>query len=113
MASTLLQVPVTIGCRHNQCTFCSMYKDKVFRVRSREEIYKDLEEMGLMYAHLPLRIFLADGDALTMDTKQLPEILGWIYQLFPLCQRVTIYGTAGVVLKKSVLELMALKDARL
>lgn len=101
MASTLLQVPVTIGCRHNQCTFCSMYKDKVFRVRSREEIYKDLEEMGLMYAHLPLRIFLADGDALTMDTKQLPEILGWIYQLFPLCQRVTIYGTTALTVLAS------------
>ena len=138
-----LIIQITIGCRHNQCTFCSMYKDKVFRVRSREpitsglakqagneiehptgfvsnkqsfieeEIYKDLEEMGLMYAHLPLRIFLADGDALTLDTKQLIEILGWIYQLFPLCQRVTIYGTAGDVLKKSVPELMTLKDAGL
>ena len=40
-----LIIQITIGCRHNQCTFCSMYKDKVFRVRSREEIYKDLEEM--------------------------------------------------------------------
>ena len=108
-----LIIQITIGCRHNQCTFCSMYKDKVFRVRSREEIYKDLEEMGIMYAHFPLRIFLADGDALTLDTKQLLEILGWIYRLFPLCQRVTIYGTAGDVLKKSVPELMALKDAGL
>jgi radical SAM superfamily enzyme YgiQ (UPF0313 family) len=28
-----LIVQVTIGCAHNDCTFCSMFKDKAFRVR--------------------------------------------------------------------------------
>lgn len=108
-----LIIQITIGCRHNQCTFCSMYKDKTFRVRSQQEIYKDLEEMSLLYGHLPLRIFLADGDALTLETGQLLEILGWIGKMFPHCQRVTAYGTAGDVLKKSVPEFAALKDAGL
>ena len=108
-----LIIQVTIGCRHNQCTFCSMYKDKVFRVRGREEIRQDLEEMSQYYGREPLRIFLADGDALTLDTGLLLEILSWIHELFPLCQRVTAYGTAGDVLKKSPEDLSTLKEAGL
>ena len=33
-----LIVQVTIGCAHNTCTFCNMYKAKDFRVRSMDEI---------------------------------------------------------------------------
>ena len=108
-----LIIQITIGCRHNQCTFCSMYKDKVFRVRSREDICRDLEEMSALYGEQRLRIFLADGDALTLDTEWLLEILSWIRRLFPFCERVTIYGTAGDVIKKSVSELVSLRKAGL
>ena len=108
-----LIIQITIGCRHNQCTFCTMYKDKTFRIRSREVIYRDLEEMSQHYGMLPLRIFLADGDALTVDTDHLLEILTWIRQLFPNCQRVTAYGTAADVLKKTLPELIALRQAGL
>ena len=38
-----LIVQVTIGCSHNKCTFCSMYKDKTFRVRNPEEVLEDLD----------------------------------------------------------------------
>lgn len=37
-----LIVQATIGCAHNQCTFCTMYKDKKFRIRSVEEIKQDI-----------------------------------------------------------------------
>ena len=51
-----LLVQVTIGCAHNKCTFCNMYKDKKFRVRTMEEIMKDLLEAQAMYGRAPENI---------------------------------------------------------
>ena len=38
-----LLVQVTIGCAHNKCTFCNMYKEKQFRVRNVDEVLEDLD----------------------------------------------------------------------
>lgn len=64
----------TVGCTHNRCTFCAMYKDKKYRVRPLEEIMTDIRMAGRYYGDLE-KVFLADGDALAMDTSDLLEIL--------------------------------------
>lgn len=104
-----LIIQVTIGCSHNTCTFCTMYKDKRFRIRSKEEIFMDLDEMSSAYGELPLRIFLADGDALVLKTRDLLDILSFIRVKFPFCERVTAYATARDILRKTDEELQALK----
>ena len=96
--SLILQV--TIGCAHNKCTFCSMFKDKSFRVRSMEEIVEDLESARKYYKRIE-KIFLADGDALCLSVEKLSYILGKIRQLFPECERVSLYGSPQDVLHKS------------
>ena len=66
-----LIIQITIGCSHNTCTFCNMYKDKKFRIRSKDEIFADLKEASEFYGPQIRRIFLADGDALVIKTKDL------------------------------------------
>ena len=77
-----LIVQVTIGCAHNRCTFCSMYKDKQFRIRELEEVFEDLESARAIYPKVK-RVFLADGDALVLPTDKLIAILDKINELFP------------------------------
>ena len=108
-----LIVQITIGCAHNTCTFCNMYKAKDFRVRSMEEIMEDLREAHNSYGAYVQKVFLADGDALVLQTEKLLEILKAVRELFPNCTRVASYGTAQDILRKSEEELKSLQKAGL
>jgi len=108
--SFILQV--TVGCSHNRCTFCSVYKDKRFQIKSLEEIERDLKEIEPYASHVR-RVFLADGDALIIPQKKLIPILEMVNRTFPRLERIGIYGNAKSILRKSVDELRALKDMKL
>lgn len=103
-----LIVQATIGCTHNGCTFCSMYKDKNFRVRSTSEIIEDLKVGREKYKNVD-RIFIADGDALAIKNIELEKILSYIDDEFKECSRVGIYGSPKAILSKSTEDLMRLK----
>ena len=107
-----LLVQVTIGCTHNKCTFCKMFKDKKFRVRNLEEVLEDLAWARRRYSRVE-RMFLCDGDALALSNKRLMPILEYISDNFPECERVTIYGRATDVLKKTDEEMRELYEAGL
>lgn len=104
-----LIIQITLGCSHNKCTFCSMFKDKKFKIRKLEDIFEDLE-MSRQYYKYVRRIFLADGDALILKTQDLEKILIKIKELFPECERVSMYGTPGDILRKSEEDLIKLKN---
>lgn len=104
-----LIVQATIGCSHNKCTFCSMYKDKQFRTRPVEDVISDFREARSMYRAIS-RIFLADGDALVLETDKILLLLREIRELFPECERVSIYGNPKDVLRKSHGELVSLRE---
>lgn len=107
-----LIIQATVGCAHNKCSFCYMYKDDDFIIRPLEDIKKDLIEMS-QYGSYWRRIFLADGDALVLKTSDLLEILKIIKQYYPNIERVSSYATAGDINRKSIEELKALRDAGL
>ena len=104
-----LLVQVTIGCSHNKCTFCNMYKAKQFKVRKPEEVLEDLAWARSHYNRVE-RIFLCDGDALCLANHKLLVILDYIMENFPECERVTTYGRATDVIRKTDEELRELKD---
>ena len=108
-----LIVQVTVGCAHNTCTFCTMYKDKKFKIRPLADILADFDEAAMLYGDHIRRIFLADGDALIVKTEMLIQILTYIWEKFPNLERVTAYGTTQDILHKSEEELMQLKAAGL
>ncbi len=103
---------VTIGCSYNKCLFCGMYKGKRFRVRTFSEIEKDVKEMSQIYPYAR-RIFLADGDALTLETSYLLKILELMNKSFPYLERVSSYAGPTNLIHKTTQELRELKDARL
>lgn len=99
-ASSLI-IQLTIGCSHNACTFCSMFKDKSFRIRNIEEVIADLKSARASYGCIK-KIFLADADALVIKTENLVKILIKIKELFPECTTVSAYTTANDILRKSL-----------
>lgn len=102
----------TVGCSHNRCTFCAMYKDKKYHVRPLEEIKADIG-MAKQYYHDAEKVFLADGDALAMETSDLLEILKDVYAAFNSLHHVGIYASPESILNKSLDDLKLLKEAGL
>ena len=103
---------VTIGCAHNRCTFCSMYRDVQFRARPLSEIEPIVRNMAVRYPQLR-RVFLADGNALVLSNGKLLDILALLKSHFPKLSRVTCYGGPLDILRKSPEELLQLKQAGL
>lgn len=107
-----LIIQLTIGCARNTCRFCTMYKDKQFRIRELSEVIGDLQWVKDNYPPYYRfdRVFLADGDALIVKTPELITVLDTVFQLFPHVHRVTTYGAAKDVLQKTPEELRQLRS---
>ncbi|MTI82472.1 MAG: B12-binding domain-containing radical SAM protein [Firmicutes bacterium] len=110
-ASSLI-LQVTLGCSHNGCTFCGMYKGKQFHIKSWQEIKTEIETCGRQPYGIN-RVFLADGDALAVDTGTLLKTLNLLYKTFPNLERVGIYAGPKDIHAKSKDELVELGKAGL
>lgn len=108
-----LIVQATIGCAHNQCTFCTMYKDKKFRIRSLGEIKQDIAYARKTYGRQIRKLFLADGDALSMPTKDLLSVIAYAKEQMSWLISISSYGTALDVIHKGENQLKKLKEAGL
>lgn len=104
--SILLQV--TLGCTHNRCAFCGAYKDKPFRVKSPEIVARDLD-FARRYCRRQRRVFLCDGDVLSLSHRRLTALLTDIRRELPWVVRVGAYASARGLLRKTAEELAELR----
>ena len=109
--SLILQA--TVGCSHNACIFCVSYKKKKYKVRGAHGILSDLNSLDQAFKNRVKRVFLADGNALAMDTDDLKEVLEVLHSELPQLERVGTYGYAKDVRDKSEDDLNALRTAGL
>jgi len=104
-----LIVQCTLGCSHNRCAFCIMYKAKNFSINPLEQVLGDLAEARAYYPHIE-RIFLADGDALILPMDYLLAVLDFIREQFPECSRVSAYASTKALMRKNDDELRTLRE---
>ncbi|TKB10785.1 radical SAM protein [Desulforhopalus sp. IMCC35007] len=108
-ANSLL-IQTTIGCTHNRCTFCDMFREKKFRIRELDDIFKDIEEARGISPRIE-SIFLIDGNVLALKTEFLVRILEKITTTLPECSKISLYAGLNDLRRKSVHELKELKAA--
>lgn len=88
-----------------------MYWDKRFRARSTEEVIEDLDTACAVYGPEVRTIFLADGNTAVLSTGRLIDIGEAAKKRFPNLERITIYGSAKFLVKKSKEEWRAIAKA--
>ncbi|HHV55695.1 MAG TPA: radical SAM protein [Firmicutes bacterium] len=81
-----LVLQATLGCSYNRCTFCTFYRDRVFRIRSPEQFrlhvqaVQELLGEGIQAYH---QIFLGDANALVAPLPLLLELFAIAREALP------------------------------
>jgi radical SAM superfamily enzyme YgiQ (UPF0313 family) len=109
-----LLIQATVGCPHNKCTFCMIYKKgPPFRIRPVKEICEDIQSARDAYGDRVPTLFFPAGNTIVMPTADLAEICRFARERFPYLERITVYGSSRYIVQKSVDELKVLKEAGL
>jgi len=106
-----LLIAVTNGCTH-KCTFCSMYRSKMFSIRKDiEEIKNDIKRAGAIYGNRVRKIFFEDGNAFVVKPEVLIELTEYCYAIHPNLKKVSAYAHAKDIIKKSDEDLKKIADS--
>ena len=106
-----LLIAITIGCTR-KCTFCAMYRSKMFSIRKDiEEIKKDIKIAGATYGNRVRKIFFEDGNAFVVKPEILIELTEYCYTIHPNLKKVSAYAHAKDIIKKSDENLKRIADS--
>jgi len=135
-----LLVRVIRNCTWNRCTFCPVYKGSASSLRPLEDVLGDvdamaaaaevLEEQGVGAIHgglvpqeayqvaLFLRgggrtVFLQDADPCAVKPEKLAGVICRVRERFPAVERVTTYGRASTLARRTPQQLALLVEAGL
>jgi radical SAM superfamily enzyme YgiQ (UPF0313 family) len=109
-----LLIQATVGCPHNKCTFCMIYKKRPgFKVRDISEIKEDILKAREYYGPYVRTIFFPDGNTIAMKTDDLCEICLFAGEVFTDLKRITVYGSMQFIHKKGLKGLKRLAESGL
>jgi radical SAM superfamily enzyme YgiQ (UPF0313 family) len=109
-----LLIQATVGCPHNRCTFCMVYKNGPrYRVRPVADIIADLDEARSVHGSGVRTLFFPAGNTIAMPTDALCRICAHARQVFPHLERITVYGSSQYIHQKGPDGLKRLADAGL
>ena len=102
---------VSIGCSHNACAFCGMYRDVAYRRRDLAEIEGQIRKAAECSPNLR-SVFLGDGNAMSLPTEDLTAIIAMLKQRLPLLTSIACAASAKDINNKHS-DLEKLRDAGL
>jgi radical SAM superfamily enzyme YgiQ (UPF0313 family) len=106
-----LLIAITIGCTR-KCTFCAMYRSKMFSIRKDiEEIKKDIQRAGAIYGNRVRKVFFEDGNAFVVKPEILIELTEYCHTIHPNLKKVSAYAHAKDIIKKSDEDLKRIADS--
>lgn len=109
-----LLIRTTRGCPWNRCNFCTLFDGMRFTIREVNDIKKDIESARQHYEGIRFdTCFLQDGDSFAMRTVDLIEVLTTLKNAFPTIKRISSYGRAQTMMRKSEAEMLEIRDAGL
>lgn len=103
--SVLLEV--TVGCTHNQCRFCTFYRDTKFKIAPMSQIEEDLKEAKRINPNAK-RVYAVGGDPFSMSVSRLQAIGSKIKEYLPKAN-IGMYARITSIKNKSVEELKELR----
>ena len=104
--SVILQA--TSGCTHNQCTFCSLYKNEKFRMSPMDEFEEDLAEIK-SYQPNARRIFLTGANPFAMSYENLKLRALTVREYLIKCQSIAMFASIRDIKNKEVWQLKKLR----
>jgi radical SAM superfamily enzyme YgiQ (UPF0313 family) len=109
-----LLIQATVGCPHNRCTFCMVYKNGPgYKVRDVKDIKADILEARDRYGDRVRTLFFPAGNTIAMKTDDLCKIIVFAKETFPALQRITVYGSSQFIHRKGPKGLRRLAEAGL
>lgn len=109
-----LLIQATVGCPHNKCTFCMIYKDGIrFKIRPVQEIMAEIDSASKTYGPYVKTLFFPAGNTIAMKTDDLAAICIHARKVFPDLERITVYGSSQYIHQKGSNGLKQLAEAGL
>lgn len=101
-------IEVTVGCTHNNCTFCNFYEDFPFRVIPINQVEENLKEAASLYPDAQ-RAWASGGNPFALSVERLAELAKLFKKYLPKANIAT-YARINDFYNKSVEEIRYLKE---